>query len=210
MGAHAKKKSSNAAQRDRADIAAERAAFAAEMTTLDASKLVFVDESGIRQGERVSYGYAFKGERCYETAPFRTGRRRNLLGWMRQGRGQVASWTGQNVTGDLFERWVRVVLVPNLRKGDVVIWDNARVHTPDAVALVEAAGARVLALPRYSPEFNPIEMMWSKVKHLVRRAHADTKQALEDAVAWAVREVTEEDSRGWIEHSGYVFPPAST
>ena len=73
VGAHAKKKSSNAAQRDRADIAAERAAFAAEMTTLDASKLVFVDESGIRQGERVSYGYAFKGERCYETAPLRDG-----------------------------------------------------------------------------------------------------------------------------------------
>ncbi len=167
-------------------------------------------ESGIRQGERTGYGYAFKGQRCYESSPFRVGKRRNLLGWMRQGRGQVASWTGPNVTGDLFERWVRIVLVPNLRKGDVVIWDNARVHTPDAVALVEAAGARVLPLPRYSPEFNPIEMMWSKVKQLVRRAHADTKQALEDAVAWAVRQVTAEDSTGWIEHSGYVFPPAST
>ena len=147
----------SAAQRDRPDVAAERVAFAAEMTTLDASKLVFVDESGIRQGERVGYGYAFKGERCYETALLGTGRRRNLLGWMRQGCGQVASWTGQNVTGDLFERFVRIVLVPNLRKGDVVIWDNARVHTPEAVALVEAVGARVLPLPRYSPEFNPIE-----------------------------------------------------
>ena len=180
------------------------------MPTLDASKLVFVDESGIRQGERVGYGYAFKGKRCYESAPFRTGRRRNLLGWMRQGRGQVASWTGANVTGDLFERFVRVVLLPNLREGDVVIWDNARVHTPGAVALVEAAGARVLPLPRYSPEFNPIEMLWSKVKQLVRKMHADTKQALEDAVDWAVRQVSEEDSTGWIEHSGYRFPPAST
>ena len=60
---------------------------------------------------------------------------------MRQGCGQVASWTGQNVTGDLFERFVRIVLVPKLRKGDVVIWDNARVHTPEAVALVGSGGS---------------------------------------------------------------------
>jgi transposase len=177
--------------------------------------LVFVDESGIRQGERLAYGYAPRGERCHETAPFRTGKRVNLLGWMLDRGGQVAQFTGRvtgaqftgRVTGALFTRWVKYVLVPQLEPDDVVIWDNARIHMPSAVELVRGAGADVLALPRYSPEFNAIEMLWSKVKQSVRSTLADTAEQLTKAVKRAVEAVTSSDALGWVTHCGYRCQP---
>jgi len=203
---HAKKKTCFAAQRDRPDVAAERAAFAEAIGALDGSKLVFVDESGIRQGERLSYGYAPSGQRCCETAPFRTGKRVNLLGWMSDRGGQVAQFTG-SVTGELFTRFVKYVLVPQLEPGDLVIWDNARIHMEDAVELVRAAGADVLPLPRYSPEFNAIEMLWSKVKQAVRSEMVDTAEQLADAVKRAVESVRSSDALGWVTHCGYHCQP---
>ena len=167
---------------------------------------MFVDESGIRQGERLSYGYAPAGERCHETAPFRIGKRVNLLGWMSNRGGQVAQFTG-SVTGDLFTRWVKYVLVPQLEPGDVVIWDNARIHMPEAVELIREAKVDVLPLPRYSPEFNAIEMLWSKVKQSVRSEMADTAEQLTEAVKRAVESVTSSDALGWVTHCGYRCQP---
>lgn len=193
-----------ASQRDREDVAARRAAFLVEVASIPAERLVFVDESGVVRGMRTAYGYAPRGERCVETSPFRLSGRVSLLGWMRADCGGVVGIEG-SVNAAVFERFVADTLAPSLRRGDVVIWDNARIHSPAAVALVAAVGARVLPQPPYSPDLNAIEMLWSKVKGLVRRRLADTWDALYAALPEAVEAVTPTDAAGWIRHCGYRF-----
>ena len=194
-----------ASQRFRPDVVARREAFLAEVAAIPAERLVFVDESGIEVGTRSAYGFAPVGERCVEVAPFR-GKRVNLIGWMAATCGSVRAHEG-SVKAPTFEAFVAESLVPCLERGDVVIWDNARIHSPAAVALIEAAGARVLAQPPYSPDLNAIEPMWSKVKGLVRQKLADALDMLLAALDEAVSAVTPSDASGWIEHCGYAFLP---
>jgi transposase len=102
-----------------------------------------------------------------------------------------------------FLAYVEQVLAPALRKGDVVIFDNLASHfTPGAAEAVEAVGARILPLPPYSPEFNPIEEMFSKFKESLRRAAARTKERLVEAIGEALRLVTTEDILGWFAQAG--------
>lgn len=196
-------------QQLRDDIVAERAAFAAWQQTVDGARVVCVDESGIVAGARLAYGYAPRGARCEEHAPYRRGRRTSLLGWIGLGRGGVVAVEG-SVGGDLFERFVREYLTPHLRKGDLVVWDNHSIHKrPVLRELIEARGATLVRQPRYSPEFNTSEPMWSKVKHSVKRACADTQGALLDALDTAVGELRWEDSAGWLRHCGYRLSPTA-
>ena len=122
-----------AVQRLRDDIAAEREAFAAWQVTADGDRIVCVDESGIVAGGRLAYGYAPRGKRCATTdgggehAPYRRGRRTNLLGWLGLGRGGVVAYDGR-VDGAFFERFVREHLAPSLLRGDIVVWDNHSIH----------------------------------------------------------------------------------
>lgn len=160
-------------------------------------------------GGRVSYGYGPRGQRCEEHAPYRKGRRTSLLGWIGLGRGAVVATEG-SVNGDVFAQFVREHLAPALQPGDIVVWDNHSVHKRDDVReLIEARGATLVWQPRYSPEFNAVEEMWSKVKHVVRRARADTQEALETALASAVDALTWEDSLGWLGHAGYSISPVA-
>ena len=195
-----------AQQRFRPDVVARREAFLAEVATIPAERLVFIDEAGVAIGERSAYGFAPIGERCVEVAPFRVGKRINLVGWLRASGGSVRPMEG-SVKAPEFEAFVAESLVPGLKPGDVVVWDNAKIHSPAAVRLVEATGARVLAQPQYSPDLNAIEPFWSKVKAAVRQKLADTRDALVDALYEAVPTVTCSDAVGWIEHCGYSFQP---
>jgi transposase len=192
-------------QQHRPDVQAERQAFAEHMKAFDATRLVFVDESGVVRGMRLSYGYARRGERCIENAPFRVGKRSSLIGWMTASGGEIVHFEG-SVTAEVFAHFVRCHLVPSLEPRDVVVWDNARIHNEEAVRLVEAAGASVVPLPRYSPEYNAIEHLWSKLKHYVRKLRADTAEALRAALEAAVVYLRAADARAWIEHCGYSFP----
>lgn len=194
-------------QRLRDDIVAERAAFAAWQPTVDGDRVICVDESGIIAGGRVAYGYALRGKRCEEHAPYRRGRRTNLVGWLGLGRGGVVA-VDQRVDGAFFERFVREYLAPKLKPGDIVVWDNHSIHRGSEIRrLIEAQGARLHPQPRYSPEFNACEEMWSKVKHGVRRARADTQATLESALSVSVRGLRWEDSAGWLRHAGYRLSP---
>lgn len=174
------------------------------MPTLDAARLVFVDESGCAPGQRLVYGYAPKGQRCLEAAPLRPRGRVNLVGWMTASCAEAVI-VAAKMTGALFERFVAEHLVPSLEKGDLVVWDNAPIHTKAAVALVEAAGARVVALPRYSPELNAIEPLWSKLKHYLRKMRADTQEAMKAALYAAAGWITSSDMAAWIAHCGYAL-----
>ena len=177
--------------------------------------MVCVDESGVVAGTRLAYGYAPRGEHCVEHAPYQRGRhqrgrRTNLIGWLGRGRVVVAE---DRVDGDLFEQFVREHLAPHLRRGDIVVWDNVvwdnhSIHRrPVLRTLIEARGAVLAPQPRYSPETNACEEMWSKLKQGLRRARADTGEALRVALATGVGALTGSDSAGWLQHAGYVLTP---
>ena len=107
---------------------------------------------------------------------------------------------------ELFRAYATEVLCPTLRPGDTVILDNLRAHKNEqTIALIEQTGARVKFLPAYSPDLNPIEMMWSKVKALLRATEARTLETLQDAINQALASVTAQDARNWFAHCGYTF-----
>lgn len=109
-----------------------------------------------------------------------------------------------SMTGEFFEAYVEQFLVPELRPDDIVVMDNLSVHKMVAVRrLIEQAGALLLFLPPYSPDFSPIEPAWSKVKALLRGSAARTYDALLDAVTAALRAITPDDARGWFRLCGY-------
>ena len=105
-----------------------------------------------------------------------------------------------------FRAYVQAVLVPRLRPGDLVVMDNLSPHKSDpTLALITQAGAQVLFLPAYSPDLNPIEMMWSKVKNLLRGAEARTQAQLIVAIGQALAKVRPRDALNWFVHCGYSF-----
>ena len=107
---------------------------------------------------------------------------------------------------EVFRAYVREVLCPTLRPGDLVVMDNLSPHKNElTVGLIEQAGARVAFLPAYSPDLNPIEKMWSKVKEFLRSAEARTREALTAAIAAALRTVTRQDAVNWFASCGYSF-----
>lgn len=107
---------------------------------------------------------------------------------------------------EVFRLYVREVLCPSLRPGDLVILDNLSPHkSPATLALITAAGAQVLFLPAYSPDFNPIEKMWSKVKNSLRKAEARTASELLEAIGAALTQVTAQDAAHWFVSCGYSF-----
>jgi transposase len=109
--------------------------------------------------------------------------------------------------GDVFVVWVREALLPGLRPGDIVVMDNLPAHKrPTVRAMIEAAGCELWLLPPYSPDWNPIEMMWSKVKQLIRGAEPRTFEALVEAVFNAMDAITASDAKGFFEHCGYGLP----
>lgn len=107
---------------------------------------------------------------------------------------------------EVFELYVEQMLVPELREGDWVLLDNVKFHySPRAIRLIEAAGAVVLHIPAYSPDFNPIEECISKIKEYLRAIKARTKRKLYNALAKAIEKVTTDHILGWFKHCGYVF-----
>jgi transposase len=111
------------------------------------------------------------------------------------------------IDGDVFLVWVREALLPGLRSGDIVVMDNLPAHKRSVVReMIEAAGCELWMLPPYSPDFNPIEMMWSKVKQLIRGVEPRTFEALAQAVFDAMDAVTADDAAGFFGHCGYRLP----
>jgi transposase len=121
--------------------------------------------------------------------------------------GTTASMILEGATDtEVFRAYVEQVLVPTLRPGDLVVMDNLRPHkSPETLALITAVGAEVLFLPAYSPDLNPIEKMWSKVKNHLRSLEARTLEELEKAIAAALAQVTPKDAAGWFASCGSSF-----
>jgi transposase len=181
-----------------------RSAWRERIVRLDPERLVFVDECGTNVGLVPLRARAPKGERAYGKAPRNRGKNTTLLASMSaEGMGPCAAVEGAT-TSSVFEAYVEQVLAPVLRPGQVVVLDNLGAHKGERIKkLVEARGAKLLFLPAYSPDFNPIEEAFSKLKALLRREKARTKEALVEAIGRALDAVSGWDARGYFGHCGY-------
>jgi transposase len=197
------KKTLGATERDEE----ERAAFRERLRGVDAERLLFVDESSTNVALTPRYGRAPKGERARGKAPRNWGKNVTLISSIGvEGMGASMSIEGSSDT-DSFGRYMREVLAPTLKRGQIVLMDNLSVHTSKWVRdLVEGKGCELWLLPSYSPDMNPIEEAFSKVKNLLRKAKARTLEALFEATAQALRSVSADDARGYFEHCGYEMP----
>jgi transposase len=181
-----------------------RSAFRARVRFLDPRKLVFVDESGTNITLAPLYGWAPRGERAYGKAPRNWEKNITLIASIST-EGIAAAMSVEGATdGAAFETYVKHFLSPTLKKGQIVVMDNLQVHKSLRVReLIEDAGASVLFLPSYSPDFSPIEEAFSKIKNILRKAQARTQEALIEAIGIALDAVSRRDALGYFEHSGY-------
>lgn len=152
------------------------------------------------------YGRAPRGERVGEGTPAGHWRTLTLLGAMSL-QGVIAAMTVESPTdGDVFLAYLEQVLCPRLQPGQVVVMDNLPAHKVDGVrSLIEATGAELLYLPPYSPDFNPIEQAWSKIKQQLRSAKARTLESLETATTQALAQITAPNAQAWFAHCGYAI-----
>jgi transposase len=169
--------------------------------------LVFIDEAGSHIGRTRDYARAPCGERAHGTVPRNRGEVTTMLGAL-DIRGVRAMMTVEGATdGEVFETFLERVLLRKLRPGDIVVLDNVGAHKPENVRrLIERAGARVLYLPPYSPDLNPIELCWSKLKAALKDFGARTRDALDAAIKRAMDLIGADDAAAWFRHCGYGAP----
>ncbi|SIO13504.1 Transposase [Singulisphaera sp. GP187] len=199
LGLPRKKKVPRAQEQDRPDVQEQRREFCERLAGVDPKRLVFVDECGANTAMTRTYGRAPVGERVYSTTPGHWDSITLTSGMRLSGVTATLAFPGATNT-DVFEAYVEQVLVPELKSGDVVIWDNLKPHqSEDAIEAVETAGAEVVPLPPWSPDLTPIEEMFSKVKGAMRSAAARTKETVYAAFGSALHDVTPENIAGWFQ-----------
>ena len=167
-------------------------------------RLIFVDECGTHTSLAPIYGYAPRGERLRLSVPRKRGKNTTLLSSMTLGGMGPSLAVEGATTARVFETYVKKVLAPALQEGQIVVMDNLGAHRPKRVReLIEQQGCQLIYLPSYSPDYNPIEEAFSKIKNLLRKAAARTKEALVEAIGVALSAISAADARGFFEHAGY-------
>jgi transposase len=171
----------------------------------DARRLVFVDESGFHTSMTRLRARAPRGKRAYGKLPSNRGKNTTLIASITLQGGMGESMSVEGATdAEAFEAYVEHFLAPSLEKGQVVVLDGLGGHRTEKVReLIEARGADLVFLPSYSPDLNPIEEAFSKIKALVRKEGARVREALVEAIGRALAAVTIEDAASWFAHAGY-------
>ena len=166
---------------------------------IDLDRLIFLDESGVSTQMTRLYARGAGGGRIHEATPDGRWKILTILGAIST-RGMIATMTIEAATDrEIFLAYLDEVLCPKLRPGDVVVMDNLSSHKVNGVReRIEAAGAQLLYLPPYSPDLNPIEKAWAKLKQLLRAAKARTKEALDQTIAQLLPLLTAEDAKAWF------------
>jgi transposase len=184
-----------------------RSLWRTDVGRIDPVRLVFVDEMGTHTSLAPLYAYAPVGERAFFEVPRNRGKSTTLLTSLHaRGMGPSMAVEGPT-TARVFETYVKRLLAPALRPGQVVVMDNLGAHRPKRVReLIERRGCELLYLPPYSPDLNPIEEAFSKVKHILRKIRARTKEALIEAMGRALEAVSARDVGGFFVHCGYRTP----
>jgi transposase len=198
-GFPAQKKSLHAQERDTEENRKRREEFVEVIGKIDLDRLIFLDESGVSTQMTRLYARSTGGARIHETTPDGRWKILTILGAIST-RGMIATMTIEAATDrEIFLAYLDEVLCPNLRPGDVVVMDNLSSHKVTGVReRIEAAGAQLLYLPPYSPDLNPIEKAWAKLKQLLRAAKARTKEALDQAIAQMLPMLPAEDAKAWF------------
>ena len=202
-----KKKQVHASEQKREDVAQARKEWKEKQENhveLPVDKLVFLDESGVNIDMVRRYGRAKNKNRVNDYAPVNTPKKTTLVSSVRLDGTQAYEFFQGSLNGKNFLSYVKNTLIPTLKKGDIVVMDNLSCHKVKGVKeAIEEAGASVLYVPPYSPDFNPIEMMWSKMKTLLRNWKTDTPELLHSVIPDAFSSVSVSDISGWFTASGY-------
>jgi transposase len=204
-GVLSKKKSLHASEQERPDVVEKRAAWREKTSGIDLTRLIFIDESGAKTDMTRLYGRSFDGKRIVDSVPHSRWSTTTMISGIRLD-GTTHPMVIKSATdGDVFQAFIDQVLGPTLKPGDIVIMDNLTPHKMAGVRKeIASRGAEVWYLPPYSPDMNPIEKMWSKIKAFLRKAKARTEEALEEAIGDALRRVTSTDANGWFSSCGYT------
>ncbi len=189
---------------------AARAAWRAVVAALDSRRFVFVDETSTATNLTRRYARAPRAERAVGYVPRNYGTRTTLIAALTPAGITAPMLLAGAVDTRAFTAYVAQVLCPTLRPGQVVIMDNLSSHLGAPIrALIEGVQAQLLLLPAYSPDFNPIELAFAKLKEALRAAAARTEVALEAAIMEGLDAISAADAHGWFRHCGYRFPASS-
>jgi len=182
----------------------ERNQWREDIQERDASKFVFLDESGSNIALTRLYARAPKGKRARGTLPRNRGKNMTLISSLSlQGIGASLIVDGA-ANSELFAIYIEQILAPTLEPGQIVIMDNLKIHKGQKVRqAIEARGCQLLFLPAYSPDLSPIEEAFSKIKAILRRMGARSREALQEALEYALTTVSASDASGWFRHCGY-------
>ena len=173
---------------------------------MNPERLVFIDESGAKTNMTRLYGRAKSGQRALDDAPSGHWCTTTMISSVRLDGSTDCMVVDGATTKDIFKAYVEQILLPTLKAGDVVVMDNLSAHkNQETIDLIESVGAELWYLPPYSPDLNPIEKMWSKIKSILRTLKARTEKALINAIAKALEAVTASDAKGWFESCGYQY-----
>jgi len=200
----ASKKSVVAGERDRPDVARRRSQWTKYQDRVDVGRLVFIDETWTRTDMAPLRGWAPRGSRLVAKVPHGRWKTMTFLAALRHDRIDAPWFIEGPIDGESFRLYVKEVLLPTLRQGDIVILDNLGSHKSKAVRqMIRSVGARIFFLPKYSPDLNPIEQVFAKLKHLLRRAAARTADAVCHAIANALDAFTPQECANYLKNSGY-------
>jgi len=201
---HVQKKTAHASEQDRPDVLRRREEWFSGQIDLDPARLVFIDETWASTNMARRRGRAPKGERLRAGVPHGHWKTTTFVAGLRLS-GMVAPLVLDGpINGEAFQAYVDQILVPELRPGDIVIMDNLGSHKREAVeAAINAAGATLLFLPPYSPDFNPIEKAFSKLKALLRKAAERTVEGLWNAIGALLKSFTPKEAENFFASAGY-------
>ena len=200
----ASKKSVVAGERDRPDVARRRAQWTKYQDRVEPERLVFIDETWTKTNMAPLRGWAPCGERFIAKVPHRRWKTTTFLAALRHDR-LDAPWLLEGpIDGESFRTYVEHVLAPALHPGDIVVMDNLGSHKSKAVRqLIRAAGAKLFFLPKYSPDLNPIEQVFAKIKHFLRKAAARSAETICAAIGEILGAFTPDECANYFQNSGY-------
>jgi transposase len=202
----AQKKTLVAREQDRPDVKRHRIRWRKYQKLVDPSRLVFIDETWTKTNMTRLYGWAPRGRRLVDKVPHGHWKTSTFLAALRCDRVEAPCLFDGPINGERFLAYVTNFLVPALKPDDIVVADNLGSHKGKAVRkAIRSAGARLLFLPKYSPDLNPIEQVFAKLKTLVRKAEPRTFDAVSDALKNALAEIPPSECANYLRHAGYAY-----
>lgn len=172
----------------------------------DPKDFVFLDEAGANTSMVNDYGRTEGGKRLKMPKPTEHGKKFSMIGGISMVGIMALTYCKDAVDGNVFITFIKKFLLRKLRSGHIVFLDNIKFHKIGEVReLIESVGAKLVFLPPYSPDFSPIENMWSKIKHFIKKLMPRTEEEFHSALCSALNELDDDDFEGWYEHCGYAF-----